>query len=349
MPRIYPSFLSRDESLAIKGILILLVVLGHNSILMKETNLFPYLYSFHVYCFYILPFLYGIKLYNGKERFFSFIIKRQINNYKKMGIVYLFWCTVGIILAIFVKHIPFHPWKSIHAILWGHQTLLTDYCGFSFLWFIPTILAVMLWRDIYFLSTKFGKGGLFFLSVALWRGAVAGMGGSHSLGMWCPFALIQGLFFSMAGIAGRFILEQIRSEDGTISKCYCLLFLIIPLYVYFRRFLPYGFHYLTWSCCPILAFLCLYSIKDYLTKCHLFLLVGKYSLQIYLLHTIVFNILLLIVKQQNIITGIISYFATLVFTAIGIWFADRFPPLRWTIFPLDVNHIKEQKQSKIEA
>lgn len=167
------------------------------------------------------------------------------------------------------------------------------------------------------------------------------MGESHSLHMWCPFALIQGLFFSMAGIAVRFILEHTRIEDGTISKCYCLLFPIIPLCVDFRRFLPYGFNYLTWSCCPILAFLCLYSIKDYLTKCRLFLLAGKYSLQVYLLHTIVFNILLLIVKQQNIITGIITYFATLVITAIGIWFANRFIPLSWTIFPLDLNHIKE--------
>ena len=349
MPRTYPSLLSRDESSAFKGILILLVVLGHNSILMKETNLFPYLYSFHVYCFYILPFLYGITFHDEKKGNCFYLLKRQINHYRKLGLIYLFWCLMGVLLAIFVKQIPFQPWKCIQAILWGHQTLLKDYCGFSFLWFIPTFLAVMLWRDVYFLSTKLGKKVLFYLGVFLWCGAVAGMGGSHSLGMWCPFALIQGLFFSMAGIAVRFILEQTRIEDGTISKCYCLLFPIIPLYVYFRRFLPYGFNYLTWSCCPILAFLCLYSIKNYLTKCRLFLLAGKYSLQVYLLHTIVFNILLLIVKQQNIITGIISYFATLVITAIGIWFADRFPPLRWAIFPFDLNQTKEKIQSKIEV
>lgn len=54
-----PSLLTRDESVGVKGLLIFLVVLGHNSLAMEYTGLYSLLYSFHVYCFYILPFLYG--------------------------------------------------------------------------------------------------------------------------------------------------------------------------------------------------------------------------------------------------------------------------------------------------
>ena len=59
LPSVSSSLLTRDESTGTKGLLIFLVVLGHNSLAMEYTGLYSLLYSFHVYCFYILPFLYG--------------------------------------------------------------------------------------------------------------------------------------------------------------------------------------------------------------------------------------------------------------------------------------------------
>lgn len=73
MPKRYPSLLSRDESPAVKGILILLVVLGRNSILMKETNLFPYLYpsmsTVFTYFYFFMEFHFMMK---RKGLFFAF-------------------------------------------------------------------------------------------------------------------------------------------------------------------------------------------------------------------------------------------------------------------------------------
>lgn len=84
------SLLSKNESAIIKGILILLIVLGHNGILMgKAPGLTPtiwndYLYSFHVYCFLFLPFLYNIPNFT-KDR-----IKRNfIHLYKPYTTVFI--------------------------------------------------------------------------------------------------------------------------------------------------------------------------------------------------------------------------------------------------------------------
>ena len=56
-------YLTRDESNIIKGILILLIVLGHNHFLMdgEYVRLQIQLYKFHVIEFFILPFFYKMK------------------------------------------------------------------------------------------------------------------------------------------------------------------------------------------------------------------------------------------------------------------------------------------------
>ena len=59
------SLISRRDSSVLKGILILLIILGHNSILMnnygegESSLIFKYLYHFHVYAFLMLPSLYN--------------------------------------------------------------------------------------------------------------------------------------------------------------------------------------------------------------------------------------------------------------------------------------------------
>lgn len=51
--------LDKNISNTLKGILIILIVIGHNSILTKNIDgLFSYLYSFHVMLFFILPWFY---------------------------------------------------------------------------------------------------------------------------------------------------------------------------------------------------------------------------------------------------------------------------------------------------
>lgn len=51
-------YIDRDTSSVIKGVLIILIVMGHNKVLCSTDNKgADYLYLFHVICFFILPFL----------------------------------------------------------------------------------------------------------------------------------------------------------------------------------------------------------------------------------------------------------------------------------------------------
>ena len=50
-------YIDRDTSSVIKGVLIILIVIGHNKVLCSTDNKgADYLYLFHVICFFILPF-----------------------------------------------------------------------------------------------------------------------------------------------------------------------------------------------------------------------------------------------------------------------------------------------------
>lgn len=66
------SKMHHEESTAIKGLLMLLIMLGHNWMLTHnpETGVRllwkDWVYCFHVYCFFILPWFYGYKLNSGR-------------------------------------------------------------------------------------------------------------------------------------------------------------------------------------------------------------------------------------------------------------------------------------------
>lgn len=70
-------YLTRDESNIIKGILILLIVLGHNHFLMdgEYVRLQIQLYKFHVIEFFILPFFYKMKADTSWEHLRDIIVR----------------------------------------------------------------------------------------------------------------------------------------------------------------------------------------------------------------------------------------------------------------------------------
>lgn len=79
---------SIDESNSIKGLLISLVVLGHNTIFSSivPESIYYFLYSFHVACFFILPFFYDLK---GENTVMGGVIKY----FKRLYWPYV-WCFV---------------------------------------------------------------------------------------------------------------------------------------------------------------------------------------------------------------------------------------------------------------
>ena len=136
------SYLTFEESSAIKGTLILLIILGHNHILAPiEGRLFNYLYDFHVYGFFILPFLYNKKI----------DIKRitLLDGFIKLWGPYIFF----FLLCYFVYQLEIAKdrleiTEIIYGIFNASQRTIKSVTGFAFIWFLPAYYSMTIWMMI---------------------------------------------------------------------------------------------------------------------------------------------------------------------------------------------------------
>ncbi|MCQ2385643.1 MAG: hypothetical protein MJ078_03090, partial [Clostridia bacterium] len=135
---------------------------------------------FHVYCFYMLPFLYGVSMLPDTAKT-AFFLDRQKKNLFRFYPLYFFWASVSIACRCFTGNFTVDIEGIIRALLTGSENLLAQYCGGAFLWFLPTIAAVMFFRDLYFLLPRAGKIALFAASLLLWILPVCGI-----LDYWSP-------------------------------------------------------------------------------------------------------------------------------------------------------------------
>ena len=144
------SLISRENSTLLKGILIILIILGHNGILMGKstgltvTALNNYLYCFHVYLFLILPFLYNIP---------GFTFKRVKKDFLHLYKPYTLLIITILIANIFILKQPFEPLNTVYAYISGNEMLLNKTVGASFPWFLPVMFTLLILRN-YFVPKK---------------------------------------------------------------------------------------------------------------------------------------------------------------------------------------------------
>lgn len=307
-----PTLLSRDESNGLKGLLILLVVLGHNSLVMEFTGLYSFLYSFHVYAFYILPFIYGVSYPKDNDKnIMKFILKRGMANFKFFYILLIIWSLFSLIMVM-ARGTPF---PSVMALLEGYilNTSLRETFGVGFLWFMPTMVSVLLWRDVYYFLNKKFKTILFSLGIILWGLSYATIIDYRYLGHILPFSIIFGIYFAIQGIATRWLLIHL-TQFPWFKWLAPLLLLVNYTFICIRDYLPPGCIYLTWSILPIIAFCAIFPWKNALGESHILKFFGKQSLGIYLLHVFVYNAYLQLLPWRSPINGVISFICTILIT-----------------------------------
>ena len=145
------TIVSREESNAIKGLLILLIALGHNSILSFTWNGCEavgayfhrnWLYQFHVYVFFMLPFIYNEQPYR----------KGNLRKYAiRMLWPYIWICLICLAMSLCVLGNPFNGWANLTwTLISGNITLLGLNIGSQFPWFLMTMFALMLLKDLYY-------------------------------------------------------------------------------------------------------------------------------------------------------------------------------------------------------
>lgn len=283
--------ISREQSAALKGFLICLVVLGHNVFFSEvfQTSCWVWLYSFHVAGFFILPFFYP-------ERELTW--QRTKKNAKRLLWPYTYMFVSLFLVNYFIRKEATLDWGLVNTYLTGNQYTLKDYTGFQYLWFLPPMFSMLVIKEAYSLRRKalnrflLAAGGLCF--IVAW---VFFFIAPYRISINVTLARYSILSF-MLGLA-MFFLGHVTSRIAskwTVSKWLCagiLALSLLLMYLTYDESPFYGMvHWISRAVCPIAGFCLLLRWDGY--NLPIFRKLGELSLPIYLFH-----------QPVNFVTGIL--------------------------------------------
>lgn len=306
------SFLTKSESNAIKGLLILLVIFGHCSTIFVQLELtkmivtYQWLYTFHVYCFLILPFLYGSKDL-GKQKIF--------NQIARIYVPYS-WLFIGCTVILYLHSAQFNGWKILLAFLIGNEPLIKKAIGFNFPWFLPSIFATIILRDFFYSSKKTVRTILLTISTILWIAIISGSTTRFIIGNYVPFAISQGFLWLILGVIARNFLRRYDNSKISILIYLCIFCIVSYTYFQFNETFPIQIKRLFYFVMPILALGTIFSLKTILSHSKFLIQIGQYSLQLYIVHALIHNGLLVLISILHINKSILSGTIILVITFI---------------------------------
>lgn len=293
--------LSKEESTNIKGLLILLIVIGHNHVLAPQGSfLMDWLYCFHVLVFFILPFFYN---YRSKKISTEYMIDLIIRNW----VPYFFTTFIALTASvIFNKNFEVNK-MIIFAFFNGSTSMTSQYLGAIFLWFLPTYCTFNLLLVVahqYKLIKIIGllAGGICWLLTwdqFEWLKL-------HSL-----FGIPMAIKCFSLGCMCQWIFQR-----RYIPYIGAVVFMILTVLFYKQRTIT--FSTIIW---PISAFGFILTIQRILNN-RLFQILGKYSLIIYLIHVFIYQFIEHIARQ-NLISGIFNLILTLIISILIAFTIER--------------------------
>ena len=297
--------LDKNTSDIIKGILIILIVLGHNSILTSSIDgLYSYLYSFHVIIFFILPWFYV----QSRPT-----ITKSVNRCKKLYLYYLFFFILQIILYNLLIDNNFSLCNSVHAFILGGHHALKDVTGYMYLWFLPAFCFSMLLYDLYngiAQHLRIIPNVLAFVVVCLFT----------QLTYQNYNAFVQAVYFASVGITsvGIYNIMHLYMNRTVSVVAFILLSILVCTDVTSVYVLPFM---------PFVAFFAIWDIAKFLSisKNNIIVSVGKMSLMIYLIHPLVYQALLRVIPNMTnqIVYGVIILILTLGLTIFSSYVIEK--------------------------
>ncbi|MDE7160132.1 MAG: hypothetical protein K2O24_04735 [Muribaculaceae bacterium] len=316
------SLLTREQSNAVKGLLIALVVLGHNKYVMQGGMSNVYLYSFHVYAFYYLPFLYDFR----KMAWGGFFRKNLVRLYVPYTVFFLLVCGV----AFTQHHLP-DLGTAIWTYICGSQYSLSRSFGFgSFLWFLPTMLSVLTYRQIYYRLGITGRSLMLVLSGVCLCGFAYMWGWYVTLWWKSPFCLAVGLSMLLPAVCLRAVCRHVSPK----TLVFLFFLLTVAILIFYPVRLEYNLTFLTINrlMCPVLIFSLLLTLREYLAQSRIAVDLGVQSLVIYLTHQFIYNGCyagtLRFIPHPGIYEGLLMFVVALG----GGYLISLFKPIRY-VFP----------------
>jgi len=340
----FPVCPTRSESDALKGVFILFVVLAHNAYLVPTaTVLQHYLYQFHFFTFFILPFLYPSRRLSVK----------RINDY-------IFRYYVPYIWFYAATYITYHivKAKSSDLLLFlvpffsGEISGLKEATGFHFLWFLPAFAAFTLLKDIGFHSRRWVRMLFFVFGLLVHFMGFYGGPGYYSLRTVVPLAIVQAFYFYPIAYITLLLLRYIPHfrllpEHPPVYRVYCVL---LAAFIFFLLSFDFAFDgklgasspvaEIRNMLLPVFFFIIFYFSRVVWSGSKLLKAIGKFSLQIYLLHVFVYNILVIFAAElstnMNLALGALLFLLTLIISYIVAYYVNSTLLIRKIVFPREL-------------
>lgn len=220
----------------------------------------------------------------------------------------------------------------------GSQPLLKEYIGFHLMWFLPAYFALTLIKSLWYNSGKLVRAICLAISIAIWGLSLFGVLDMSQIGRYAPFSLSEGFAYLLLGLATRKMLEAFSVK--VLWPCAMAGIVVLSIMYYFCIGIGANLYYFARLLMPLFVFIVLYAIRDFLAKSRFLKFFGRYSLQIYLTHVLVINVLmtgLLHFTKESIPVGILILFLSLAISSGIAVVIDKIAFLKKMLFPLQ-NH-----------
>ncbi len=284
-----------------KGFLILCVILGHIRVLTDHVpQVFVVVNNFHVICFLLLPFLYDVRSFD----------KNSLNIWAgRYFVPFILFATVyGVISHIvFGGEAFFITW--IKAVFIGTSIYIDGLTGMQSLWFLPTLMALV---AILGLIKGLNIPILILAIAAMLDHLLVGMLSERTL-LNIPFGIAQISYLFILGLALRRLFELIDIKNiQKYAPLFLLGWVLAQLIATFYTETRVGFAMMRFQSIEnigalllhdvlILCIMCFLLTNVWLKKSRILCYLGKYSLQVYLLHHFIYGALYTLLIKSGVI------------------------------------------------
>jgi fucose 4-O-acetylase-like acetyltransferase len=285
--RIKGTRLDSIEVNVLKGILMCLIILGHNKIFTSITGLFTYLYSFHVVCFFILSVLLNdtkveinkiiIKFY---EYFYPYTVFFII-----LLLINIFWTYSGF------KGVDYSLGDLAFSYISGEISALRPITGFVYIWFMPAIFCCFCLVAVY--NSLGCKGKALYCVLLIILSFAIDILPVESKKLF-PFALPVVIFILPISL----FIKHYALKISDWRYCWVVVLFVVVLlsknYYYGGINIPSGNlplssigSYLEYLVFITSVFLLLHFFAKKLRNIKPLAFIGTYSLEIYLIHNLI--------------------------------------------------------------
>ncbi|XZE55523.1 acyltransferase family protein [Planctomycetaceae bacterium SH139] len=344
---------SRDGVDAIKGLLILVIVLGHSDTL---SNYFPSLrkafYFFNVQCFLLLPFVFPSRRWSRKT-----LGDRAVRYLVPYTLFLLLSFALTLIIERFASLADPGETAANLAFAWysGNEGVIDGVASIRALWFLPTLFSLVALRAVTDISVSWK---LILIAGSL---SVIACGWMIPLAWYrySPLGIWNAMFFLVPGLL---LWEFIRRKDysdsnlllGTFATIAAVGMLLITMRPEIGRVAGAGIGsydprdwqtFLLALALPLVLMIGLLGISRPLGWIKPLVFCGRHSLGIYLFHGFLYAGLGMLVfggdfnkpaiTRSHVGWGIVIAVVNISLSGLITWFISRSPMLSNLLFPRD--------------